>query len=188
MGPCRVQSGAFRLSLRHKDQPILVTLALPGDWLGLETLSGDAPAFEAVALTDGAIEWRGDEPASGESWWLAACSQMARRSHDMARLRTGAVASRLSVLLHLLGHPPVPAWASDTDAPAADPHTLRRSLPSLRDMADVVDAKPETVCCALSQLLPPRSRKSGPRRAVARPNVLALPTLRVLPLAQAAHS
>jgi CRP-like cAMP-binding protein len=174
MGPSRVVSGAFRLSVRHKDGPILVNLALPGDWLGLEALSEDAPAFEVVALTDSAIEAVGAQPLScafsREDWLRAACSQMARRSHDMARLRTGAVASRLSVLLGLLGHAPVPPWAqADGDRATANPNpdALRRSLPSLRDMADVVDAKPETVCRTLAQLLPPRSRKGGPRSVAA---------------------
>ena len=32
------------------------------------------------------------------------------------------------------------------------------------ELAEVVDAKPETVCRALAQLLPPRTRKGGPPR------------------------
>ena len=42
---------------------------------------------------------------------------------------------------------------------------VRQALPALREVALLIDAKTETVCRALAQLLPPRSRKSGPARS-----------------------
>lgn len=50
---------------------------------------------------------------------------------------------------------------------AAQADAVRKALPTLREVALVVDAKTETACRALAQLLPPRSRKSGPARAAA---------------------
>ena len=78
------------------------------------------------------------------------------RSQDMAQLRTGSVLQRLTHLLLLMG----------LDVPPNGPDAVRQALPALREVALLVDAKTETVCRALAQLLPPRSRKGGPVRAV----------------------
>jgi hypothetical protein len=53
-------------------------------------------------------------------------------------------------------------------------------LPALREVALLVDAKTETVCRALAQLLPPRSRKRGPVCTTVGNWPIAKPTLRAL--------
>ena len=86
--------------------------------------------------------------------------QQQARSHDMATLRTGSVLQRLSHLLSLLGL----SWQGTQSADGQQADVIRESLPTLREVAEIIDAKTETVCRALAQLLPPRTRKSGPAR------------------------
>ena len=159
----RVESGVLRLDQAHNGGSMLVTLALPGDLVGFETLYGANCPFDASALTDvRLLPLAPVDEAQRQQWLIEALLQQPQRSHDMARLRTGSIPSRLSELLCLLGHVPTPDVARHLDSLNAD--ALRQSLPPLRVLAEVVDAKHETVCRALAQLLPPRSRKSGPRR------------------------
>ena len=159
----RVMSGVLRLDQTHHDGRVLVTLARAGDLVGFETLCGGTCPFDVSALTDAElVPLTPVDAAQRQVWLIEALLQQPQRSHDMARLRTGPIASRLSELLCLLGHVPTPDVARHLHALNAD--AVRHSLPSLRDLAEVVDAKPETVCRALAQLLPPRTRKSGPRR------------------------
>ena len=163
----RVVSGVLRLDQTSRGSTggntVLVTLALAGDLVGFETLYGGHCPFEVSALTD--VQLVPLQPADEkqrQQWLVEALLQQPQRSHDMARLRTGPVAARLSELLCLLGHVPTPDVAQHLDKRNAD--VLRHSLPPLRVLAEVVDAKHETVCRALAQMLPPRSRKSGPPR------------------------
>ena len=159
----RVVSGVLRLDQTFRGSSVLVTLALAGDLIGFETLYGGTCPFDVSALTD--VQLLPLHPADEkqhQQWLVEALLQQPQRSHDMARLRTGPMTSRLSELLCLLGHVPTPDVARHLSTLNVD--ALRESLPPLRDLAEVVDAKHETVCRALAQLLPPRSRKSGPRR------------------------
>jgi hypothetical protein len=78
----------------------------------------------------------------------------------MTLLRTGTVVQRQTHLLGLLGLDRSGQAAGQSDPTDA----VRQALPTLREVALVVDAKTETVCRALAELLPPRSRKSGPPR------------------------
>ena len=68
----------------------------------------------------------------------------------------------MAALLGVLGHRVPSGRGVGGQEPDGD--AIRNSLPPLRVLADVVDAKPETVCRALAQLLPPRARKTGPRK------------------------
>ena len=158
----RVVSGVVRLDQSHPDSPVLVMLTLPGDLLGFEALAGGCCPFDASALTDVVLQPLVPvNPAQRQAWLVEAVLQQPQRSHDMARVRTGSVTDRVGELLRLLGHTPQPLFASDR---GVDGDAVRQSLPPLRVLAEVVDAKPETVCRALARLLPPRTRKSGPKR------------------------
>jgi hypothetical protein len=161
-GLWRVLSGVVRLDRAGKEGPVLVMLAQPSDLLGVESLCGQTAPFSANALTD--VVLAPVFPSSEQErqqLLIEAVLQHPQRSHDMARLRTGPVLTRVGELLRVLGHTPVPGFAR-TEALDAD--AVRDSLPALRALAEVVDAKPETVCRALAQLLPPRTRKGGPPR------------------------
>lgn len=146
------ESGPFRL-------PVL--MALPGDLLGIESLCDQPYQFTASAFTGCRLEPVpvADEVVRHALLRQALCQQQLR-THDMATLRTGNVLSRLACLLKLMGLP----WqgADVVDGERAD--ALRSALPALRELAQMVDAKSETVCRGLAQLLPPRRRKSGPAR------------------------
>jgi hypothetical protein len=154
----RVVSGVLRLVQRERDAQHLMSLALPGDLLGIEALCNMPHQLSAEALTD--VVLAPVEPQNEterQQLMVLALLQQQQRSHDMAQLRTGPVLPRVATLLKVMGH--APALVGQL----ADPDALRSSLPPLRELALVVDAKAETVCRALAQLLPPRTRKSGPR-------------------------
>lgn len=161
-GLWRVVSGVVRLDRPSKEGPVLVMLAQAGDVLGVESLCGQAYPFHTTALTAvtlAAVSPRNEQER--QQLLIEAVLQQPQRSHDMARLRTGSVLTRVGELLRVLGHTSLPGFAR---AEEIDADTVRQSLPALRELAEVVDAKPETVCRALAQLLPPRTRKGGPPR------------------------
>ena len=163
----RVRQGVVRLDRQCGPIRLPVQLALPGDLIGVEALCGQPYQFSAEALTPCELE-----PVDiGSTDDRMALSQRARllgdvllqqqaRSHDMATLRTGSVLQRLSHLMSLLGLP----WQGAQSADGQRVDAIRESLPTLREVAEIIDAKTETVCRALAQLLPPRTRKSGPAR------------------------
>lgn len=131
-----------------------VQLAQPGDFVGLESLMGQAYQCTATALTRVRVE-RVDVAGETRSVLLQrALQQQGERMVDMARLRTGTVAMRLSNLLLMLGYP------SSGHRLAKDRPSSGTKLPTLRDMARIVDAKHETVCRVLKQLVPSRGRSS----------------------------
>lgn len=159
----RVVEGVVRLD--HDSGPIRqpVQLALPGDLIGAETLCGQPYQLSASAFTRCRLEPVCPDPdAASEPLLQQALLQQLGRSQDMAQLRTGSVLQRLIHLLGLMGLD----WRPDHRAPSGEADAIRDALPTLREVAQVVDAKTETVCRALAQLLPPRSRKPGPVRAV----------------------
>jgi len=155
----RVVQGIVRLD-RHSGsvcQP--VQLALPGDLIGIEALCGQPYQLGASAFTRCQLQAVVSAVDTAVQPLLQqALLQHMQRSQDMAQLRTGSVLERLSHLLALM-ELDVPAFAC---AEVGDADPIRQALPALREVALLVDAKTETVCRALAQLLPPRSRKGGP--------------------------
>lgn len=144
------------------DASNLVQLALPGDLVGLEALCDQPYRLGASALTPAQLDPVVlDSMATRERLLQQAVMQLQRRSLDIAALRTGPVPQRVAYLLRLLGH----EGALGVLGGALHADAIRSSLPRLRELAGVVDAKTETVCRALARLLPPRSRRSGPARA-----------------------
>ena len=159
----RVVRGVARLDRQGTEHPLPVWLALPGDLIGIESLCRLPYQFAATALVECEVKAL-QAPGSHERSALLqeALLQQQRRGQEMAMLRTGQVALRLARLLTLLGLPWQDIGRSETDRAEA----VRAALPTLRDMALVVDAKIETVCRALAQLLPPRApRPVTPRTA-----------------------
>jgi hypothetical protein len=159
----RVVQGIVRLD-RHSGpvcQP--VQLALPGDLIGMEALCGQPYQLSASAFTPCRLEAVPTAAHTPQQPLLQqALLQHMHRSQDMAQLRTGSVLQRLTHLLALMGLDVPPFGRPQGNGADA----VRQALPALREVALLVDAKTETVCRALAQLLPPRSRKGGPVRAV----------------------
>ena len=172
----RVVEGVVRLDRDHGSQALSVQLALSGDLIGIERLFDQCYQFTAIAFTDCRLEAVSQpfQSSAGvrEALMRQALLQQQERLQDMACLRTGSVMQRLVHLLSLLGLP----RQLPEGIPTAQADAIRAALPGLRELAQVVDAKTETVCRALAQLLPPRSRKSGP----ARPSLSQAPRGRVM--------
>lgn len=159
----RVLNGIVRLDRDSGPSRQPVQLALPGDLIGIESLCERRYQLSATAFTACRLEpVRLAVDTAREPLLQQALLQHQDRSQDMAELRTGTVAQRVAHLLSLMSldwQPSDQLWGCSADA-------IREALPALREVAQVVDAKTETVCRALAQLLPPRSRKPGPVRAV----------------------
>lgn len=162
----RLQEGLVRLDRHHGGTRQAVQLALPGDLVGVEALCGRSYQFSAVAFTPSRLERIALHGRSGarEPLLQQALLQTQARCLDMAALRSGTVAQRMAHLLRLLGFDRQAAQR-DCDECA---HIIRRSLPALREVAHLVDAKTETVCRALALLLPPRHDRGQTQPAVDR--------------------
>jgi CRP-like cAMP-binding protein len=154
----RLLKGCLRLDRVIGSQRQLVQLALPGDWLGLEMLSGGRYQLQAQALTDCVVEHATVDIHDSHIWTRAWTQQQQRHVH-MTQLRTGKVASRVEHLLELLD-------LSDAQTSSAGGH-----LPPLREIAEVVDATVETVCRTLSK------RSASQRPAPALKSALFTPHL-----------
>lgn len=150
----RVQRGAFRLERAVGDSLVVVHLALPGDLLGAEVLC-DKPYFcTASAVVDSQAV---PEPlfgnASRDTALRLALLQHQRQAFDMVQLRNGPVSARVGHLIHLLTQSQADAGQSPE----------RKHLPPLREMAQIVDAAPETVCRELKRLAPALAKSYRPR-------------------------
>lgn len=159
----RVLEGIVRLDRDSGPTRQPVQLALAGDLIGVEALCERRYQFSATAFTACRLERVALDADSPRLPLLQqALLQHQDRSEDMTALRTGSVPQRITHLLCLMGLD----WRPDRRALNGEADAIRDALPTLREVALVVDAKTETVCRALAQLLPPRSRKPGPVRPV----------------------
>ena len=156
VGPVwRVTQGVFKLERAGLEGQTLVQLAMPGDLIGVESLCAEPYAFAAVALVSAQVQPHQvihdlDRYATMAQGFL----QQQRQTCDMHRLRTGPIVQRLAHLLTVLGK-------------QADGRVLevaRKELPTLKEMARVVDSTFETVCRELNTLLPERKQ---PRTRIA---------------------
>jgi len=153
----RVLTGAFRLERPTGGGQTVVHLALAGDLVGVEALCAEPYACTVTALVDSVAT---PEPTVGEAalsaTLAAALLQQQRQSLDMALMRSGTAPVRLGHLLGLLMR------AFDLPSGGLD----RKALPALKDMAQIIDSTPETVCRELTRALPPRARQTdAPGRA-----------------------
>lgn len=147
----RVESGVILLQKATDDGVTLTQLALPGDIIGLEGLCEKPYAHSAVALVQSKLSQQG---LSSEFSAFAAVAegymQQQQRMHDMSKLRTGSVASRLKYLVQML------AKGKDDKR-----HKLnRKDLPTLREMSQIMDIAGETICRELKALFPQVSPKN----------------------------
>lgn len=141
----RVTHGVLRLDRLTPNGLVLVGLALPGDHVGVEALSGATGMASASALTDAAVA-PAPPPASAEAWGKLLAQQQAR-AHDTMRLRQGTVQSRLRHFMQLLGDA---VHVIDPASGGGGPPDVH-ALPVLRDLGEVLDAAPETVCHELAR-------------------------------------
>ncbi len=150
VGPVwRVTQGVFKLERQGQDGPILVQLARAGDLIGVEALCAEPYAFTSVALVNAhAVPHPVSQDLDRYTTMTQGFMQQQRQTCDMHRLRTGSIVQRLAYLLTVLGK-------------QADGRVLpvqRKELPTLKEMARVVDSTFETVCRELNTLLPERKQ------------------------------
>lgn len=141
----RVLTGVLRLERPGQDGQILVQLALPGDLIGVEALCAQPHAYSASALIEAEVE---PVMISGELGHYTTMAkgflQQQRQTLDMMRLRSGPIQHRIAYLLTVLGK----------DIEGRTRPVQRDELPTLREMAQIVDSALETVCRELNVLLP----------------------------------
>ena len=153
----RLVEGLVRLDHQGGSGRQPVQIAVAGDLIGTEALCNQPFRFSATALTPCRLEavMVVDDQAQAALLQQALMQQQAR-SQDLAALRTGTVFQRITHFLSLLGF----EWASAAQWPNTE--AIRAALPTLREVAQVVDAKTETVCRVLGQVMPARRRTTRP--------------------------
>lgn len=144
-----VTQGVFKLERQGSDGPILVQLAQAGDLIGVESLCAEPYAFTAVALVGAQAQpLAASQDLDRYTTMTQGFMQQQRQTCDMHRLRTGSILQRLAYLLTVLG----------TQADGRVLVVQRKELPTLKEMARVVDSTFETVCRELNTLLPERKQ------------------------------
>lgn len=134
-GVWRILSGAVRLDHVDASGSRFVRLAVAGDCVGEETLSGGGHTSDARAV----IHCQAQRLATGEGHdGGALAAGILQRQHqrflDVVRLRTGTVSDRLRCLFAMLAGGSARAIG-----------TFACPVPTLADLAAIVDAAPETV-------------------------------------------
>ncbi|MCA6215321.1 Crp/Fnr family transcriptional regulator [Ideonella sp. B7] len=142
----RLKSGALRLDRLDPVDPaggLFMQLVLPGDLVGLEGLAGEAAAYRVRAIVPSRVQRLPAGSVAERLHWMAeGLLQQQRRGEDLVLLRSGSAQDRFKQLLLLLA-PEAAASADDVSA---------WDLPTLKDMAAIIDTAPETVSRILSSL------------------------------------
>lgn len=153
----RVEQGAILLQKATEDGVTLTQMALPGDIIGLEGLCNRPYTNSAIALVETKLIQQGvSDDFSAFAAVAEGYLQQQQRMHDMSKLRTGSVASRLKYLIQML------AKCKDGKQRKLD----RKALPSLRDMSQIMDIADETICRELKTLFA-QPGKADPSKASA---------------------
>ncbi|MCO5977510.1 Crp/Fnr family transcriptional regulator [Ideonella oryzae] len=145
----RLTEGALRLDrLDRLDATgatggTFIQLLLPGDLVGLEHLTGAVACYRARALVASRLQ-PVPQPATLGGWptLAEALRQQQCRGEDLVRLRSGTAQERFKHLLLLL----VP------EASRLEGDVSVWPLPTLKDMAAIIDTAPETVSRILGHL------------------------------------
>jgi CRP-like cAMP-binding protein len=132
----QLETGALRLDRVGREGPRFMQLVLPGDLMGLELLAAYPYTYSARAIVRSTAR---RHIAVGESdrrvTLVEGLMQQQRRGEDLVILRSGSAQDRLKHLLLLLA-PDDNAWLGE------NPHC---PLPTIKDMAAIIDTAPETV-------------------------------------------
>lgn len=139
----RVQSGALRIdSAAEGEASRFMRLALPGDVIGVEQWVGTDDALSVRALTPVCLT---PLQASGAPMMQVLMETVViahQRCREVVSLRTGPVSQRVKCLLLMFADKVSPDAQSQAEC----------TLPMLNDMADILDAAPETVSRVFSSM------------------------------------
>ncbi len=148
----RIERGALLIQKDTESGPMLSQVALAGDIVGLESLSSRAYANTAVALMDCQVSrQRVSNEFNAFAVMAKGYMQQQQRMHDMSKLRTGSVASRLRHFIQMLSK----------DLEGKCQSLNRKDLPTLREMSHIIDIADETICRELKAFFP-QERKASP--------------------------
>jgi CRP-like cAMP-binding protein len=153
----QLESGVLRLDRAGREGGGFVQIALPGDLLGLELLATYPHAFTARALVPSVARPRSlPTDAERRMALLEGLTQQQQRLADLVALRSGTAQERLKHLLGLLA-PADSHWAGEA---------ALKALPTIKDVAAVIDSTPETVSRIFanlkrSQILSGRQRQGA---------------------------
>jgi len=132
----RLQAGAMRIDSAQAGEPSrFMRLALPGDVIGVEKWVGSDDAMSLRALTPVTLVPVQACGAEMMHILMATVVVAHQRCREVVSLRTGPVSQRVKCLLLMF---------ADSVNPQAK-STAECALPHLSDMADILDAAPETV-------------------------------------------
>jgi len=132
----RVQAGALRIDSAQAGEPSrFMRLALPGDVIGVEKWVGSDDAMSLRALTPVTLVPVLATGAEMMHILMETVVVAHQRCREVVSLRTGPVSQRVKTLLLMF------ADSVNLDAKS----TAECALPNLSDMADILDAAPETV-------------------------------------------
>jgi len=139
----RVETGALRLdSAPDGEARRFMRLALPGDVMGVEQWVGSDDAFSVRALTHVRLTPVQAEGAAMMALLMETVVVAHQRCREVVSLRTGPVSQRVKCLLLM--------FADSVNQEAKS--TSECILPNLSDMADILDAAPETVSRVFSSM------------------------------------
>lgn len=154
----RLESGALRIDSAGPDGSSEFTrLALPGDYVGVENLVGMQDSLTVRAITPALlVPVMLVEEGQRVQLLMDAIVKGHRRCRELLGLRTGEAVGRLKRLLKLLA-------GNERNGDSSGP--IACILPSLKDIAFIVNLTPESVCRILGELrqmdqLVPRVRKT----------------------------
>jgi CRP-like cAMP-binding protein len=153
----RVKEGVLRLDQVTHDATILVLLVFPGDLVGVEALCAEPYAYTITALTTctlaaESVEYDFNRFAAVAQGFM----QQQDRTRDMMRMRTGPVRERLAYFLKLLSQ----------NADGSSRQLERCDLPTLKQIACILDVASETICRELNAFMPAKVYKRAPRGEV----------------------
>ncbi len=153
----RVKEGVLRLDQVTHDATILVLLVFPGDLVGVEALCAEPYAYTITALTTctlaaESVEYDFNRFAAVAQGFM----QQQDRTRDMMRMRTGPVRDRLAYFLKLLSQ----------NADGSSRQLERCDLPTLKQIACILDVASETICRELNAFMPAKVYKRAPRGEV----------------------
>ncbi|MDD5029686.1 MAG: Crp/Fnr family transcriptional regulator [Rhodoferax sp.] len=139
----RVQSGALRIDSAAIDEASrFMRLALPGDVIGVEQWVGTQDTLSYRALTPVVlcpVQASGPEVMEILMETVVVAHQ---RCREVVTLRTGPVSQRVKALLLMFAEHVSPDAKNTADC----------AVPNLADMAEVLDAAPETVSRVFSSM------------------------------------
>jgi len=139
----RVQSGALRIdSASGSDASRFMRLALPGDVIGVEQWVGTDDSLSFRALTGVVLVPVQATGAAMMEILMETVVIAHQRCREVVSLRTGPVSQRVKCLLLM--------FADSVNQEARS--TAECTLPNLSDMADILDAAPETVSRVFSSM------------------------------------